>query len=204
MLSDPRLKMPAFKTEREAKEYLVGRIVAQARREGVSLTEVERKMLYFAEAGWTLPNMSDVNEEFERDYDNHEFEQKIAGLVRRIEEANKASGWLEQEAWDDAVIKLSEGDHYLLVLLDPSFSTSGKTVRPPHDILKLWLTAFGIVFGLLVLAVLGNWLFGPRFWAVADWVFDRNRFAFFLVFAVLIWVLRSKLREVLNALLNRQ
>ena len=57
---------------------------------------------------------------------------------------------------------------------------------------------------LPVLAVLGNWLFGPRFWAVADWVFDRNRLAFFLVFAVLIWVLRSKLREVLNALLNRQ
>ena len=196
--------MPAFKTEREAKEYLVGRIVAEARREGVSLTEVERKMLYFTESGWTLPNMSDVKEEFERDYDDHEFEEKIAGLVRRIEEANKASGWLEQEAWDDAVIKLSEGDHYLLLLLDPSFSTSGKTVRPPHDILKLWLTAFGIVFGLLLLAVLGNWLFGPRFWAVADWVLDRNGFRLFLFFAVLIWVFRSKLREVLNALLNRQ
>jgi hypothetical protein len=38
--------MNAFRSGREAKEYLVSRIVAEAQRENVSLSEVERKMLY--------------------------------------------------------------------------------------------------------------------------------------------------------------
>ena len=76
-------------TERQAKEYLTERIVSEARREAFPLSEVERKMLYFTESGWTLPNILEVNAEFERDYDNEEYEQKIAGLVREIEKQTK-------------------------------------------------------------------------------------------------------------------
>jgi hypothetical protein len=70
---------------RGAKEFLVGRIAAEAAREGAPLSEVERKMLYFSETGWTLPDMMQVNEEFDRNYDQNEYEQKIAGLIRNFE-----------------------------------------------------------------------------------------------------------------------
>jgi hypothetical protein len=37
--------MNAFQSGREAKEFLISRIVAEAQRENVLLSEVERKML---------------------------------------------------------------------------------------------------------------------------------------------------------------
>jgi hypothetical protein len=149
--------MPSFQTERQAKEHLIGRIVAEARRERVPLSEIERKMLYFTESGWTLPGILEVNAEFERDYDNEEYEQKIAGLVHEIEKQNKAAGGDEQSRWDDAVVKLSEGDHYLLVLIGlgrfplagqhskwlPSFEPAA--ARPRGDFLRLIVVAFAVL-----------------------------------------------------------
>ena len=61
-----------FASGREAKEYLVGRIVDEARREGVPLSEIETKMMYFSETASTLPDILEVNEEFDRDYNQAE------------------------------------------------------------------------------------------------------------------------------------
>ena len=43
--------MKAFHSGQEAKEFLISEIVAEAQRENVPLSEVERKMLYFTESG---------------------------------------------------------------------------------------------------------------------------------------------------------
>lgn len=61
-----------FPSAREAKEFLVSRIVEQARRENTPLSEIERKMLYFSETGWTLPDIMEGNEEFDREYETGE------------------------------------------------------------------------------------------------------------------------------------
>ena len=74
--------MKAFSSSREAKEFLVSEIVAEAQRENVSLSEIERKMLYFSEAAWTLPDAMEVNDQFDRDYDQAKYEKKIARLIR--------------------------------------------------------------------------------------------------------------------------
>jgi hypothetical protein len=125
-------------------------------------------MLYFSETDWTLPGILDINAEFDRDYDDNEYERKIAGLIRNIE-AGDAIDEQEQKTWKQAVDKLAEGDNYLSILLDPSFSPAGEAVRPPHDRLKLWLTALGIIFGFFGLWGLLNWMFGPKLWALLDW-----------------------------------
>lgn len=137
-----------FKTIKQEKDFLADRIAAEAERGGAPLSEVERKMLYFSETDWTLPDMATVSAEFDRDYDENEFEQKIATLVRSIEARNHAEN-AEEEAWDAAALKLSEGDHYLTVLITmvreaptvrhgfiPTYNAPA--VRPPHDRLKLW------------------------------------------------------------------
>jgi hypothetical protein len=156
--------MAEFKTEREAKEYLAGRIVEEARREGTPLTKVERKMLYFTESGWTLPDMMAVNEEFERDYDDDEYEQKIGGLAAKIQAHDAVESEQDQVKWDDAVVKLSDGDHYLLVLIgtagpsgpvSPWLPALSEPVRrPPGDFGRLAVTAIvGAVLFLLVIAL---------------------------------------------------
>jgi len=192
-----------FRSIREALDYLSARIAAEADREGTPLSEVERKMLYFSETDWTLPDMAAVSAEFDRDYDENAYERKISGLARQIVADDAKRDKEGAVVWDAAVATLADGDRYLLILLNPSLS-GPQSGRPPHDILKLWLTAFAIVFGIFALAALGNWLIGPRFWDVTGWIFgDRNRFGLIVICAVLIWFVGPKLRDVLSVFLNR-
>jgi len=48
--------MSRFASTQDAKEFLVGQLVLQAQRDEISLTEVERKMLYFSETDWKQAN----------------------------------------------------------------------------------------------------------------------------------------------------
>src|SRR5271170_3447591 len=105
--------MQTFATTPNAKEFLVGRIVAEAARESVSLSETERKMLYFSETAWTLPDMMEVSDAFDREYDQSEYEEKIGELARNFRERADSADPSELEAWNEAVRTISAEDHYL-------------------------------------------------------------------------------------------
>lgn len=77
--------MKAFHSGREAKEFLISQIVEEAQRENIPLSEIERKMLYFTESGWTLPDIMKVNEDFDREYDQDDYEYKIAKLITKAD-----------------------------------------------------------------------------------------------------------------------
>ena len=192
---------------RDAKDYLAGRIADEADRQDIQLSEIERKMLYFSEIDWTLPGMLEINAEFERDYDQNEYERKIVGLVRAIEAEDRTNAQ-SRRLWDQAVEKLNEGDNYLSIMLDPSFSPKGATVRPPHDRLKLWLTALVIVFGALGLLGLLTWMFGPKLWTLQDWLSDHRSGGLpgliLMAVMVLFWLARAKLSSAFISLLNRK
>jgi hypothetical protein len=75
--------MQTFTSGREAREHLIARIVAEAGRESVPRSETERKMMYFTETAGTLPDMGEVSEAFDRDYDQATYEAKIGGLAQQ-------------------------------------------------------------------------------------------------------------------------
>ena len=135
--------MKAFHSGREAKEFLISRIVAEAERENAPLSEVERKMLYFTESGWTLPDIAEVSEDFDRQYDQNEYEKKIAKLIRKAAKHDRRESHDEYKAWWDAIRFLKKGDHYILVMI----AIAG--IRPAGDQLKLFGTALAIVICLL-------------------------------------------------------
>lgn len=135
--------MSGFGNAREAKEFLISRIVAEALREDAPLSEVERKMLYFTESGWTLPDISSVSEDFDRDYDQNEYEKKIAKLIRKAAKHDRKESHDEYEAWWDAIRFLKKEDHYILVMI----RIAG--LRPAGDQLKLFATGLAIVICLL-------------------------------------------------------
>jgi hypothetical protein len=139
-----------FKTVRDAKDFLAGKIVEEAAREGVPLTEVERKMLYFTETGWTLPDMKEVSSEFDRGYDQEEYERKIGGLATGLQARLDVDGEQARETWDQAIEKLSQGDHYMLVLIN-ALSSTQKGAR--HN-----LKMVSIALVLFALAALSAWL----------------------------------------------
>jgi hypothetical protein len=137
-----------FATARDAKEFLVGRIITEAQREGVPLSEVERKMLYFSETAWTLPDIAEVSATFDREYNQAEYEQKIAKLIRQIRANARTDNREEFDAWTEAIRTLGQEDHYLLVLV----AAAGASGRPRGDVLRLWVTALAIVCIILVIA----------------------------------------------------
>jgi len=104
--------MQTFATTPNAKEFLVGRIVAEAEREGVPLSETERKMLYFSETAWTLPDMMEVNDAFDRECDQAEYEEKIGVLIRRYRGWAAKTTESDLDSWDEAVQTISGEDHY--------------------------------------------------------------------------------------------
>src|ERR1700680_1806378 len=123
-----------FESARDAKEFLVSNIAEEAQREGVPLSEVERKMLYFSETDWTLPDIASVSEAFDREYNHEEYEKKISQLVRKARVRTRKENPQELEDWKDAIGILSKEDHYILVML----GEGGLSVPNPPGMPSVW------------------------------------------------------------------
>ncbi|HEY1897984.1 MAG TPA: hypothetical protein VGG62_17020, partial [Terracidiphilus sp.] len=67
----------------KAKRFLINRIVDQAKRADVPLTEVEIAMLGFAEASASQKDL-EARTVFKRDYDDEKYESKITRLLRDV------------------------------------------------------------------------------------------------------------------------
>jgi hypothetical protein len=142
--------MEGVRNAREAKEFLISKIVAEAQRENVPLSETERKMLYFTESGWTLPDITQVCEQFDREYDQDEYEKKIARIVAKAYKHILHDSRDEYETWWAAVRLLSREDHYISVLI-------GLTdLRPRWDQLKLFAAGLAIVACILLWIIFSN------------------------------------------------
>jgi hypothetical protein len=128
---------------REAKVFLASRIAEEADREGIPLSEVERKMLYFSRTGWTLPDMEEVNAEFERDCDRALYEKRVARLIRRLRSRIRAAGREELDIWKRSIRDLRDGDHYVYALI--------AAAQPRGELTRLIITAL-VVIGVMLLA----------------------------------------------------
>ncbi len=136
--------MKAFHSGCEAKEFLIPKIVEEAQRENVLLSEVERKMLYFTESGWTLPDIMQVSKDFDSEYDQDKYEKKIAKLVTKADRHIRTGPREDYAKWWAAISFLQQEDHYILVMI----RLAG--LRPRGDQLRLLATGLGIVAAILV------------------------------------------------------
>jgi hypothetical protein len=133
---------------REAKDFLVAQTAEQAALEGVSLSDLEKRMMYFTETGECPEDPIALNDAFEAEYDSAEYEAKTSDLLHHAYRRLKKENENLSRQWNEAIRTLRNGDHYLLVLWD-----QGPRERAPYDSLKLFiagmiLTAFmtGIIF----------------------------------------------------------
>jgi hypothetical protein len=191
--------MPRFADQREAKEFAINLIVAEADREGVLLSQIERKMLYFSETGWTIPGMAEAAQRFESEYNSRQYEKKIALLAKKLQRRLESEDPATLEAWSDALAKLSKGDHYLLVLV----RVDTKARRPPHDLLKLCVTALLIVLaGVGLIALLPEHATGSREKsAFLMWLIAASAASVFLLLTLLLG--REKADHVVATLISK-
>ena len=168
-----------FKTQRDAKEFLVGEIVREAEREGRPLADLERKMLYFSKGDWPLPDdIYDVAEQFDRTYDRAQYEKKIAKLAQ----AARRQATTDQAAWSEAVRRLEEGDHYLLAMVGEAPRGAAMTWRGAIAVIAM-LVAAGVLSAYFTKEEMGYFVWGfavavvvignaVRFF-VGAWKFDQ-------------------------------
>ena len=101
----------------EAKDVLANEIVRQASLEGSSVSDLERRMLYFTESGDCPEDPIELNDQFEAEYDTQDYENKIAGLAKRAYKRLKKEDPVGARRWDDAARELKKGDHYILIVV---------------------------------------------------------------------------------------
>ena len=105
----------SFATQTEAKRFLVSRVIEQAQAESVPLSDAEIHMLSWSES----------DPEFEPNFELAEapevaedpFEAKVAGLLRRAHDRECGRNSQAKLMYREARAKLSEGDHYILVMV---------------------------------------------------------------------------------------
>ena len=136
--------MTTFHTGREAKEFLISKIIEEAQADKIPLSEVERKMLYFTESGWTLPDIMKVSADFDREYDQTKYESKIAKLIKRADRRLRKGSRGDYEKWWTAIRFLRREDHYITAMI----RLAG--LRPRGDQLRLFATGLGIATCILV------------------------------------------------------
>jgi hypothetical protein len=101
---------------REAKDFLVAQTAEQAALEGVPLSDLEKRMMYFTESASAAEDPTTLNEQFEAQYDRDKYEKRISRLMHHAYKRVREEGGTALPTWIEAISRLKRGDHYLLVM----------------------------------------------------------------------------------------
>jgi len=142
---------------REAKDFLVAQTAEQAALEGVPLSDLEKRMMYFTEGGYIPEDPIKLNDEFEAEYNTAEYEAKIAPLMHHAYARLREDSDEARRNWDIAIKCLRRGDHYLLVMWD----MSPRTEWSVSYFLKILAGSLGVIF-LMFLFILAKEEFAPQ------------------------------------------
>jgi hypothetical protein len=166
---------------REAEDFLVAQTAEQAALEGVPLSDLEKRMMYFTERPGAPEDPIKLNEEFEKEFDTAEFEAKISRLLHHAYQRLRKENDQARRNWDGAIRCLRRGDHYLLVMCDAA--TSGAT--PLRDSARLLAASFGVI-GLLSLVLFISTKLEPQWRWLRKNIPSPNPHVLLAIFAVIV------------------
>ena len=128
-----------FKDDHEALDFIAARIADEAQRDGVPLSEVERKMLYFSETAWTLPDIWTIGDEFDLNFEQSAYEKKISKLIKKAVARALKQNHEEFEAWTAAIHHLNKNDRYLNVMIKQAgLGRAFRSARPFYHRWRFW------------------------------------------------------------------
>ena len=125
----------------KAKDFLVQQTTIQAALDGVPLSDVEKRMMYFTEGPDATEDPTQLNDDFEAEAEMAPYEAKMSKLLHRAYARVKKENPETARTWNESVRILKKGDHCILVLWG--------VLRPPYDNLKLIATTSLVVALLL-------------------------------------------------------
>jgi hypothetical protein len=135
-----------------AKDFIVGEILRQANDEGVHLSDLERRLLYFTEESDYPDDPSVLDEGFESEKEGKEYEAKISGLARRAYRRVKKENSADLQLWNEAIRELKRDDHYLLVLLRMKKPEGAFSIRSFLITLALGIAIVAFILVIIIAA----------------------------------------------------
>lgn len=121
-------------------DFLVAQVAQQASIEGIPFSDTEKRLLSFAEE--TSPSEeAELQDSDQGDIpDPSAFQSKVCALLKHGYARAKKENAEIFRLWREAIKELRRADHYFLLLW-----RNAPKVRPPHDRIKLSVTALSIV-----------------------------------------------------------
>ena len=107
-----------FTSQRQAKRFFVEKIVTQAVTDGTLLSDAERQMLSFSESDPEFVGNPALVEKLQAEITDENYEAKVAGLLERSWKRDVESDSNARGIYREAFTVLSQGDHYLLVMIN--------------------------------------------------------------------------------------
>jgi hypothetical protein len=119
--------MRSFATETEARQFFIEKVLQQAQREGVSLSDDERQMLSWSESAPDSVADPTLAERLAAEISDADYESKIVGLLRSSFKEDTGVDPGAKRVWGTAFSVLSRGDYYLLVMINEAI---GRHLKP--------------------------------------------------------------------------
>ena len=102
--------MRSFATETESRQFFVEKIIQQAQREGVSLSDDERQMLLWSESAPDSVADPELAERLAAKISDADYESKIVGLLGAALSGDTAVDPGAKKVWGAALSVLRRGD----------------------------------------------------------------------------------------------
>ena len=102
----------------EAKEFFIQKILDQARKENINLSDVEKQMLSWRDTDPNFYENHELNERFENEISKGEYEKKIARLIRGGYDDDLGANIVARETYKQAYQAIKSKDYYIFIMVD--------------------------------------------------------------------------------------
>ena len=115
-----------IQTQTDAKKFFVEKVLTEAKLEGVTLSKAEEQMLSWSESDPDFRADSALIEQL-TEISDEDYESKMSTLLAGAYRRDLESNPLARDEYRHAYSVLSQGDHYILVMIERSL---GRRLRP--------------------------------------------------------------------------
>jgi len=107
-----------FYSPNNAKEFFVQKVLEQAKKENINLSEIEKQMLFWNEADPKFYENHELNERFENEISSEEYEKKIARIIRGCFNDDLRLNNVTKDTYKRAYTAIKSKDYYIFSMVD--------------------------------------------------------------------------------------
>lgn len=110
----------------EAKEFFIQKVLDQARKQNIILSDVEKQMLSWRDTDPNFYENHELNQRFENETSKSEYEKKIARLIRSGYDDDLWENNVARKTYGQAYKAIKSKDYYITIMVDKAI---GKDVN---------------------------------------------------------------------------